>query len=66
MRNGVMKHVLKLTDQDEDKEIDFELEWLLSLTVQERFQLMIQRTRELNELLERNGHRKPFEIITRT
>lgn len=60
-----MKHVLKLTDHDEDKEIDFELEWLLSLTTQERFQLMIQRTRELNELLERNGHRKPFEIIKR-
>lgn len=61
-----MKHVLKLTDHDEDKEIDFELEWLLSLTIQERFQLMTQRTRELIELLERNGYRKPFEIIKRT
>lgn len=60
-----MRHILKLTDHDEEKEMDFELEWLLSLTIQERLQLMIQRSRELIELLERIGHRKPFEIIKR-
>ena len=58
--------VLKLDDHDEQKEIEFELSWLASLTLQERFQLMFQKTRELIELLEKNGHRKPTQIIKRT
>ncbi|MCJ7577007.1 MAG: hypothetical protein MUO91_00990 [candidate division Zixibacteria bacterium] len=38
----------------------------LSLTLQERFQLMFKKSRELIELLERNGHRRPDQIIKRT
>ena len=33
---------------------------------QERFQLMFKKTRELIELLERNGHGRPAQIIKRT
>jgi hypothetical protein len=57
--------VLKLDDQNEEKEIEFELDYLLSLTLQERFQLMFKKTKELIELLERNGHRRPDQIIKR-
>lgn len=61
-----MSPILKLQDHNEEQEIEFELSWLLSLTPQERFQLMFKKTRELIELLERNGHRRPDRIIKRT
>jgi hypothetical protein len=61
-----MSPVLKLDDHNEEQEIEFELSWLLSLSLQERFQLMFKKTKELIELLERNGHRRPAEITKRT
>ena len=64
-----MKHwkttILKLLDSDEEKEIQFELDYLFSLTVQERFKLMMNRNRELFNILENNGHRRSPEIIKR-
>jgi hypothetical protein len=38
-----MTPILKLDDHDEEREIEFELSWLLSLTLQERFQLMFKK-----------------------
>ena len=61
-----MAPILKLDDRDEDKEIEFELSYLLSLTLQERFQLMFKKTKELLDLLEKNGHRRPDGIFKRT
>ena len=58
--------ILKLSESDEEKEIQFELDYLFSLTVQERFQMMMNRNRELLDILEKNGHRKTSEIIKRT
>jgi hypothetical protein len=58
--------VLKMADHDENKEIDFEISYLLSLSVKERFELMIKRTTELLNLFEKNGHRRTPEIIKRT
>lgn len=58
--------ILKLTDHDEEKEIIFELKYLLSLSIRERFQLMFNRNRELINLFKKNGHRKTPEIIKRT
>jgi hypothetical protein len=60
------KTILKLTDHDEQKEIEFELEYLASLSITERFQLMFQRSIELLTLLEKNGHRKTPAIIKRS
>jgi hypothetical protein len=60
-----MAPVLKLDDDNEEEEIEFELSWLLSLSLQQRFQLMFKKTRELIELLERNGYRRPAQIIKR-
>lgn len=65
-RENIMVPILKLDDHDEEKEIEFELSWLLSLTLQERFQLMFRKTKELIELLERNGHRRPDQITRRS
>jgi hypothetical protein len=61
-----MAPVLKLDDHNEEQEIEFELFWLLSLSLQERFRLMFKKTKELIELLERNGHGRPAQIIQRT
>ncbi len=61
-----MTHILKLDDHDEDKEIEFELSWFLSLSVSERFQLMFKKTKEIIDLLESNGHRRPSQVIKRT
>ena len=60
-----MAPILKLGAHNEEKEIEFELSWLLSLTLQERFQLMFKKTKELIELLKRNGHRRPDGIFKR-
>ena len=60
------KTILKLKDSDEEKEIQFELDYLFSLTVKERFQLMMNRNRELLNILEKNGHRRSPEIIKRS
>jgi len=60
-----MAPVLKLDDHNEEQEIEFELSWLLSLNLQQRFRLMFKKTKELIELLERNGHRRPAQIIKR-
>lgn len=58
--------ILKLEKDDEEKEIEFELEYLLSLTTQQRFELMFKKSKELAEMLLRHGYRKPFEIIKRS
>ena len=57
--------ILLLKNDDEKKEMDFELQYLLSLTVKERFLLMQKKSREMRNLLEQNGHRKAAEILKR-
>jgi hypothetical protein len=61
-----MAKILKLIRHNEEKEIAFELKFLKSLSVKERFRLMFKKTQEMLKLLERSGHRRPFEIIKRT
>ena len=58
--------VLKLKKNNESQEIEFELDYLTSLTTQERFQMMLQKSREMALLLKRNGRRKSFQVIKRT
>ncbi|MGD9157065.1 MAG: hypothetical protein PVG39_01540 [Desulfobacteraceae bacterium] len=61
-----MSPILKTNFDDEEKEIDFELDYLLSLTTDQRFQMMFQKSKEMAEMLVKNGHRKTPEIIKRT
>jgi nitrite reductase/ring-hydroxylating ferredoxin subunit len=58
--------ILKLDEHDESREIEFELSYLKSLTINERFILMVNKSNEMKELLRNCGHRKPSEIIKRT
>jgi hypothetical protein len=57
--------ILKLDRHNEEREIEFELDYLASLTTAERFQMMFQKTKEMLSLLKRNEHRKTTEIIKR-
>jgi hypothetical protein len=57
--------ILKLDRDDENKEIEFELDYLTSLTTGERFQMMFQKREEMLSLLKRNERRKTTEIIKR-
>ena len=61
-----MGPILKLDDHDDDKEIEFELNYLLSLTTQQRFQVMLQKTQEMRNLLKNHGYRKTTQITKRT
>jgi len=57
--------VLKLSTHNEEKEIDFELKYLASLSRKERFALMFEKTEEILALLENSGHRKTPKVIKR-
>jgi len=65
-KGACMSPVLKLREHDEKKEILFELKYQLSLTTRQRFEMMTKKSKEIKDLLEKSGHRKPFEIIKRT
>ena len=57
--------ILKLDKHDEDKEIEFELDYLTSLTTSQRFEMMFTQTREMLRLLKKDGRRTTTEIIKR-
>lgn len=61
-----MSVVLKLNRHNSTKEIKFEIRYLRSLSVRQRFAMMLKKTKEIVDLLEKSGHRRPFEIIKRT
>ncbi|MGD9053553.1 MAG: hypothetical protein PVG17_16980 [Desulfobacterales bacterium] len=58
--------ILKLDKDDENKEIEFELLYLKSLTTRERFLLMQKKSDEMKKMLAKNGYRKSAEIVKRT
>jgi hypothetical protein len=58
--------VLKLSADDEGKELEFELDYLSSLTFEERLQMMREKSREMLKQMIDHGHRRSFEIIKRT
>lgn len=66
LAKGVNMVILKLNEHDEDREIEFELDYLASLTTRQRFQIMFAKTREMLSLLKKpNANRKVTEIIKR-
>jgi hypothetical protein len=65
MGNKANGKILLLKKDNEKKERDFELQYLLSLTIKERFLLMQKKSREMRDLLEQNGHRKAAAILKR-
>ncbi|MCJ7728824.1 MAG: hypothetical protein MUO27_02945 [Sedimentisphaerales bacterium] len=58
--------VLKLTKPDEKKEIEFELDYQLSMTTKQRFEMMFGKSRQMASLLKRNWSRKTTKVVKRT
>ena len=58
--------ILVLKKEDQNKKIDFELDYLSSISLQARFALMFAKSRELKTNLVNNGHRESPSIIKRT
>jgi hypothetical protein len=58
--------VLKLEKDDENREIEFELRYLNSLTTKEQFIIMEKKSDEMKKMLRKRGYRKSTEIIKRT
>jgi len=59
------RSILKLSQADEVKELEFELDYLASLTFEERLKMMRQKSREMLRQMIEHGHRRPFEVVKR-
>jgi hypothetical protein len=60
-----MVPILKCEKDDEKRELEFEIDYQLSLTTEQRFKMMFKRSEEIAKMLIENGHREPFKIIKR-
>lgn len=60
-----MVPILKCEKDDEKRELEFEIDYQLSLTTEQRFKMMFKRSEEIAKMLIQNGHREPFKIIKR-
>jgi hypothetical protein len=58
--------ILVLKKSDSRREREFELDYLSSLNLQDRFVLMLAKSAELKTNLAKNGHRETASIIKRT
>ena len=58
--------ILKTRTHNERAEIEFELDYLASLTTQQRFEMMLQKSREMAALRKRHGSRRTTQVIKRT
>jgi hypothetical protein len=58
--------ILKTRTHNERAEIEFELDYLASLTTQQRFDMMLQKSREMASLCKRHGSRRTTQIVKRT
>ena len=58
--------ILKLFGHDEEGEEAFELEYLRSLTFEERMAMMRRKSKEMLQQMVDRGYRKPFEIVKRS
>jgi hypothetical protein len=57
--------IIKLDHDDESSEIEFELRYLKSLTIKERFLLRMKKSEEMKKLTRNRGLGKSPEIIKR-
>lgn len=57
--------ILKLKKHNQNKEIEFELNYLKSLTIKQRFLMMFNKTQEIRNLLKSHGYRETSQIIKR-
>jgi len=61
-----IKGILVYKRENLNRKIEFELNYLSSLSLQDRFALMFAKNRELKINLVNNGHRESPSVIKRT
>ena len=57
--------ILKLKSADEEKELDFEIKYQLSLTFEERYQMMNEASEYLIKMMKAHEKGRAFQIIKR-
>ena len=57
--------ILQVDNNSEKKEMEFELDYLKKLSVGERIQMMLQKSKEMTKILRRNEDRKTTFITQR-
>ena len=57
--------ILKLNEHDENREIEFELGFLKSLTIQQRFEMLEEKNLFIKSFLYKDENRKATTIIKR-
>lgn len=57
--------VLKLTDHDAEKELAFELDYLASLTCDERLRMVLEASDRMAQALIDHGQREPVLVAKR-
>ena len=57
--------ILQLDNDSEKKEMKFELDYLKKLSIGERMQMMLQKSKEMAKILRRNEDRKTTFITQR-
>ena len=62
--SGILK--IAQGEESEQAELAFELEYQLSLTTAQRFEMMARKSREMAEELLKRGHRGPASVLKRT
>jgi hypothetical protein len=55
--------ILKLEKYNEKREIEFELDYLASLTTRQRFELMFRKTRETRSCLKKMNTEKLLKLL---
>jgi len=60
-----MAPILKLDDHDEEREREFSLDHLLSLTTRQRFAMVVTQSNAIKRMLIQNGHWEPSGITKR-
>jgi hypothetical protein len=57
--------ILKLSEDNELKELEFELEYLCSLSFEARLTMMRKKSKEMLKQLVELGYRKPLKLFVR-
>jgi hypothetical protein len=57
--------ILKTRTHNKRAEIEFELDYPASLTTQQRFEMMLRKSREMASLRKRHGSRRTTQITKR-
>ncbi len=60
-----MIRILKVDRDDPARELGFELDWLLSVTTAERYELMLRRSIDAVQQMIRNRYLQPTQTVKR-